>query len=94
MPSTHQADGRVVTVALQELLQQLFQGRLLQAVHQHLLPHELHQVQALLHQAELEVGQPPHPRAVDVLQLTGPGVWSSSSLSDDTEPTFDGLGEA
>lgn len=65
----YQADRSVVTGALQVVGQQLVHRALLQLPLQGLLPRALESVQTHLHEAELEVRQPPPQRAADVLQL-------------------------
>ena len=65
----YQADRSVVAGAVQVVGQQLVHRAPLHLPLQRLLPRELERVQTHLHEAELEVRQPPHPRGADVLQL-------------------------
>ena len=65
----YQADGGVVTDALQVAEQQLLHGALLKLAGQGLRPDELQQVQRHFRQVESELRQPPPQRRVDVLYL-------------------------
>lgn len=72
----YQADGGVVTDALQVAEQQLLHGALLKLAGQGLRPDELQQVQRHFRQVESELCQPPPQRRVDVLYLGAPETQS------------------